>query len=52
MIFYLLLITLTISFILVIKRFNYKYYNYLFGALVLFLQSYLMLKDRINLFFS
>lgn len=45
-------ILMTISFILVIKRFNYKYYNYLFGALVLILQSYLMLKDRISLYFG
>ena len=45
-------IFMTISFILVIKRFNYKYYNYLFGATILILQSYLMLKDRINLYFS
>lgn len=40
-------IIMTISFILVLKRFKFKYYNYLFGATVLFLQSYLMLKDRI-----
>ena len=43
-------IFMTISFILVIKRFNFKYYNYLFGAAVLILQSYLMLKDRITFF--
>ena len=41
-------IFMTLSFILVIKRFNYKYYNYLFGATILFLQAYLMLKDRIK----
>jgi hypothetical protein len=40
-------IIMTINFILVINRFNYKYYNYLFGATILILQSYLMLKDRI-----
>ena len=38
------------SFILVIQRFHYKYYNYLFGVTILFLQAYLMLKDRINIF--
>ena len=43
-------IFMTASFILVIKRFHFKYYNYLFGATVLLLQSYLMLKDRIKLF--
>lgn len=42
-------IFMTISFVLVINRFHYKYYNYLFCSTVLFLQSYLMLKDRIYL---
>ena len=40
-------IIMTINFVLVINRFNYKYYNYLFGATILIIQSYLMLKDRI-----
>lgn len=42
-------ILMTMSFLLVIQRFHYKYYNYLFCATVLFLQSYLMLKDRVTL---
>ena len=43
-------IFMTASFILVIKRFKFNHYEYLFGSTVLFLQSYLMLKDRIKLF--
>jgi hypothetical protein len=38
---------MTISFILVIKRLNYKYYNYLFGATIIILQLYLILKNRL-----
>ena len=43
-------IIMTFGFILVLKRFDYKYYNYLFGITVIILQTYLMLKDRINIF--
>ena len=42
-------ILMTMSFILVIRRFKVKYYKYLFASTVLILQSYLMLKDRISL---
>lgn len=37
-----------INFILVIKRFNYKYYNYLFGISILILQLSIVSKDRIQ----
>jgi hypothetical protein len=40
-------IVMTIGFIFVISRFQFKYYNYLFAATILALQTYLMLKDRI-----
>jgi len=43
-------IFMIISFILVIKRFKFNYYNYLFAGTALLLQAYLMLKDRIKLF--
>lgn len=41
---------MSLNFILVIKRFNYNCYKYLFGAVMLFLQIYLMIFPRMYLF--
>ena len=38
---------MTYSFVMVLTRSNYKHFNFLFGIVIVFLQGYLMLKDRI-----
>lgn len=43
------IILMTMSFILVINRLKTSYYPYLFGATVLILQMYMVLKDRIEI---
>ena len=37
---------MTLNFLLVIRRYNFKYYNYLFCAVIIILQFYLIIKYR------
>ncbi len=46
------IILMTMSFILVINRLKTVYYPYLFGATVIILQMYMVLKDRIEIAFD
>lgn len=43
------IIVMTVGFVLVIHRFKTPYYGFLFGATVIILQMYMVLKDRIQI---